>query len=156
MKRISAALLTACLINTAFAANPSAVGYWKTIDDVTGKPKAIIQITQAQDHTLHGQILKIFPRPGYDQNERCTECKGAKHNQRMVGMLILENLKPSKEDAGHWSGGEILDPNNGKNYHCTLQLANNNQKLNVRGYIGIPLLGRTQTWNRVDEAGTKT
>lgn len=127
----------------------SPVGLWKTIDDVTGQPKAIVEITETPAHTLQGTVLKIFPRPGYDQNEVCSQCRGPNHNKKIVGMVILEDLRADKDNPGRWNGGKILDPKNGKTYKSTIQLTNKNQRLNVRGYIGLPLFGRSQIWNRV-------
>lgn len=129
----------------------SPVGYWKTIDDVTDKPKAIVQIWETSDKTLSGRILKIYPRSGADQNPVCTACEGQNHNQRIVGMTILNNLKQINANTSRWANGQILDPKNGKTYHSTLQLAEDGQKLNVRGYVGIPLFGRSQTWIRVTD-----
>lgn len=151
---IALAVLAAWCTNIYAAANNSPVGYWKTIDDVTGKPKAIIQITE-QSNELNGRIIKIFPSPGKDQNEVCEACKGARHNQRIVGMTILNGLKPANNNAIEWSGGEILDPKNGKTYHCYIQLRDNGQKLTVRGYFGLPMFGRTQTWLRVSSPNQK-
>ncbi len=131
----------------AYAAN-SPLGYWKTIDDVTGQPKSILKIWQSSNG-LSGQVIKIYPSPGKDQNELCTACKGARHNQRIVGMVILQGLKQNANNPSEWTNGEILDPHNGKTYHCNLQVIDNGQKLNVRGYIGVPLFGRSQTWLRV-------
>lgn len=132
----------------------SPIGLWKTIDDVTGKPKAIVEIWETPDKSLFGRILKIFPRPGHDQNEICTACEGERHNKRIVGMIIMENLKRSKENAREWANGIILDPKNGKEYNCMIRLTQNGQKLDTRGYIGLPLFGRTQTWLRVDKVQT--
>lgn len=152
----AAALLTMGIIQVTHATEtanraiaPSPIGLWKTIDDTTGKPKAIIQISETADKTLVGKILKIFPAPGHDQNERCTACEGDRHNQKIVGMVFLEKLKRESDNKRIWSGGEILDPKNGKVYHCNVNLSDNSQRLNVRGYIGLPLFGRTQTWLRV-------
>ncbi|EKD71263.1 MAG: hypothetical protein ACD_46C00223G0004 [uncultured bacterium] len=127
----------------------SPIGIWKTIDDVTGKPKGIVQLWVSDKNSLKGKILKIYPRPGYDQNEVCIECKDEKHNQRIVGMTFLENLQQNKDKANTWDNGSILDPQNGKTYRCTLSVIENGQKLYVRGYIGFPLFGRSQTWVRV-------
>lgn len=134
---------------TAWALDQSSpVGYWKTIDDVTGKQKSIIQIVQASDGTLRGQVIKIWPKPGKDENEICDACKGDKHNQRIVGMTILEGMR---QTGDKWTGGQILDPNNGKTYRCSLRLINHGASMQVHGYIGLPILGRTQTWIRVDQ-----
>ncbi|OGT38461.1 MAG: hypothetical protein A3F11_09990 [Gammaproteobacteria bacterium RIFCSPHIGHO2_12_FULL_37_14] len=141
--------------NVVYAGNQiedSPIGYWKTIDDVTGKPKAIVQILEGQDKLLSGRIIKIFPQPGYDQYALCTACHGERHNQRIVGMIFLKNLKKSQGMKNLWANGEILDPKNGKLYRSTIRLLNNGQKLNVRGYIGLPLFGRTQTW--IKESGS--
>ncbi|MFZ2315718.1 MAG: DUF2147 domain-containing protein [Gammaproteobacteria bacterium] len=138
------------LLTLAHAADAnSPVGYWKTIDDVTGKPKSILQISQTSSQALSGRIMKIFPSPGKDENEVCEACTGARHNQRIVGMVILEGLKQSAANPNEWSGGSILDPKNGKTYRCKVTVMDGGNKLTVRGYIGAPLFGRTQTWLRV-------
>lgn len=129
----------------------SPIGYWKTIDDVTGKPKAIVEIWQQSDSTLSGRIIKLFPRPGYDQYSLCKACEGELHNQRIVGMVFLKNLVQSQNDSLQWAKGEILDPKNGKIYQSSLRLSKNGQNLLVRGYIGLPLFGRTQTWVRISD-----
>jgi uncharacterized protein (DUF2147 family) len=151
MKKISAIFLM-CLSLFAVSlvhAALSPVGYWQTIDDVTGKPKSILHITQS-GNALYGKVIKIYPRPGFDQNEICTACKGQKHNQPIVGMIVMEGLTQSTNNPAEWSGGEILDPLNGKTYKCFITLVNNGRSLNVRGYIGFSLFGRTQTWVRVE------
>ncbi len=145
---VSFALL---FVKLSFALTPnlSPVGYWKTIDDVTGQPKAILQIFETGNQRLYGRILKIYPRPGYDQNEVCTACSGDKHNKRIVGMVIMMDLKQDKDNPDTWIDGQILDPKNGKTYHCKIRVIDAGQRLNVRGYLGMPLFGRTQTWLRV-------
>jgi len=126
----------------------SPVGYWKTIDDVSGKAKAVLRIYESHG-VLNGQVVKTFPVPGEKPHTLCTACSGSRHNQPILGMVVLEGLKPSKDYSAQWTGGQILDPLNGKIYRCTVTLMNKGQKLNVRGYIGISLFGRTQTWERV-------
>lgn len=132
-------------------ADDTPIGFWKTIDDTTGKPKAIVQIWQASDKNLYGKVLKVFRHEETQQSEFCTACQGEKHNQRIIGLVILEKLKQNKDNKKLWGDGKILDPKNGKTYHSNLQLADNGDKLNVRGYIGVPLFGRTQTWLRVNK-----
>ena len=100
----------------------SPIGYWKTIDDVTGKPKAIIQIWQSPDKLLFGRIVKVFQRPMNNPHLLCTACDGEKHNQRIIGMTILENLKQTKDSTSKWIDGSILDPKNGKTYHSNMRL----------------------------------
>jgi uncharacterized protein (DUF2147 family) len=153
MKRISILImwsLSVIFVSSVFAAEPnSPIGFWKTIDDNTGNAKSIIHITESANQTLSGQILKIYPRPGFDQHEVCDACKGSKHNQPIVGMVILENLQVNKKKATEWINGKILDPMNGRTYQCNVQLMDNDQKLKVRGYIGFQLFGRSQVWVRV-------
>lgn len=130
-----------------YAANISPLGYWKTIDDVTGKPKSILHIYQS-GNALYGRIVKIYPRPGYDENEVCSACRGSRHNQRIVGMVIMEGMRQTANNPAEWSNGHILDPLSGKTYSCTITVINGGRDLNVRGYIGFSLFGRTQTWIR--------
>jgi uncharacterized protein (DUF2147 family) len=79
------------------------------------------------------------------QDSVCGKCKGERRGQRIVGMEILRHMHA---DGDEWSGGEILDPENGKTYRATLKLIDGGQKLVVRGYVGLPLFGRSQTWVR--------
>ena len=121
------------------------VGLWKTIDDRTGKPRSLVRITDVNGK-LQGKIEQILFRPDEtDHNPLCKECSGARHNQPIIGMTILSGLS---QDGDEFSGGEILDPKNGKTYRCKIALKDQGAKLDVRGYIGISFLGRTQTWLR--------
>ncbi len=130
------------------AASNSPVGYWKTIDDVTGQPKSILQLWESSDHILYGKVVKIFPQPGHDPHPLCTACTGDKYNKPILGMVILEGLKQDGNDPSLWTGGSILEPKSGKVYHCTIQVVEGGEKLNVKGYVGISAFGRSQTWIR--------
>ncbi len=126
----------------------SPVGYWKTIDDVTGKPKSIVQIWKTENNILMGRVIKVFAKNTTETVPiLCAVCKGDKHNQPIVGMVILSGLQPKKHQ---WINGQITDPDNGKTYSCAMRTLEQGKKLNVRGYIGLPLLGRSQVWERVD------
>lgn len=141
-------LLAGLVASTVYAANTSPEGYWKTIDDVTGQTKSIIQIWKTSNQVLVGKVVKIFPADGSgDQTKLCTACEGAAHNQPVVGMVILSGLRVTPTQ---WDDGKILDPENGKTYSCSLRVADNGKTLNLHGYVGIPILGRSQTWQRVD------
>jgi uncharacterized protein (DUF2147 family) len=128
----------------AWAQTDSPVGVWKTIDDETGKPKALVRITEEQG-VLTGKIEKLFRPANEDQNPKCTKCEGPRKDQPLVGLTILSGLK---KDGGDYTGGEILDPAKGKTYKSKATLKDNGSKLEVRGYIGAPMFGRTQTWVR--------
>ena len=126
-------------------AEGSIFGKWKTIDE-EGKAKSIVEITQDGD-SARGRIVEILNLEKI--NSVCEKCKGDKLNQPIKGMEILWDLKENKKGT-EWSGGEILDPNNGKTYKCLLRPKDDGKKLEVRGYIGFSLLGRTQVWERQD------
>jgi uncharacterized protein (DUF2147 family) len=145
-KRLTAGALLAAALSPAFAADISPVGLWQNIDDETGKPKALIRITESNG-MLQGQIEKLFRAPNEDQSPKCDKCTDARKDKPVVGMVILTGLK---KDGNEYSGGEILDPNNGKVYKSKLELTDGGKKLKMRGYVGMPMLGRTQTWVRQD------
>jgi uncharacterized protein (DUF2147 family) len=146
MKFLALIAATVLTMSPAFADNNSPAGLWKNIDDETGKPKALIRITESNG-VLTGQIEKLFRDANEEQNPKCDKCEDARKNQPIVGMTILSNLK---KDGDEYAGGEILDPNNGKVYRSKLHLTDGGKKLSVRGYIGVPMLGRSQTWVRQD------
>ena len=138
------AILAVPAVSTAAEASP--VGLWKTIDDESGKPKSLIRISE-NDGVLSGRIEKLFRAPDQDQDPKCVKCEGALKDQPIVGMTILTGLK---KDGESYSGGQIVDPANGKTYKSKLTVAEDGKKLNMRGYIGVPMLGRTQIWLRED------
>lgn len=139
---IATALFT--LPVAAWAQNTSPAGTWKTIDDKTGKPKALVRITEEQG-ILTGKIEKLFRPADQDQNPKCVNCSDTRKDQPIIGMTMLSGLK---KDGNEYTGGEILDPQDGKTYKSKAKLTDNGNKLEVRGYIGVPMLGRTQTWQR--------
>jgi uncharacterized protein (DUF2147 family) len=128
----------------AFAQSATPAGTWQTIDDETGKPKAIIQIVDDGSGQLSGKVVRgigEFDHP----DERCTACTDDRKNQLVKGMTIITGMR---QNGDTWDGGQILDPGNGKLYKCKMKLEDGGQKLTVRGYIGVSLLGRSQTWIR--------
>ncbi|OKA43286.1 hypothetical protein BH759_19140 [Ralstonia solanacearum] len=126
----------------AFAQTTPA-GTWKTIDDATGKPKGEVQIVE-KDGVFSGRVTNILKEE--DRAKICTKCTDDRKDQPIVGLTILKDLK--KTGDNEWAGGNILDPENGKIYSAKMSLSEDGQKLNVRGFLGISLLGRTQTWVR--------
>lgn len=139
---ITAALL--CIAAVAASASDTPVGVWRTIDDKTGKEKSLVRITEVNGE-LHGTIEKLFRGPNEDPNPNCDKCEGDKHNKPVIGMLILTGMKRQGDE---YAGGQILDPANGKTYKCKMWTSDGGKKLNVRGFIGVSLLGRTQVWQR--------
>ena len=130
----------------AFAADASPTGVWKTIDDKTGHAKSIVEITE-QNGELTGTVKEVLESE-QGPHPVCKECEGDRKDKPVVGMQIIWGMK---KDGDGWSGGHILDPKNGKIYGCKMHLTDNGQKLEVRGFIGFSLLGRSQTWERQAE-----
>jgi len=133
-------LLLACF-PTAYGASPD--GRWQTIDDETGQPKSIITLTQASDGSLNGRVTEIL-QSDKGPNPRCEKCEGERHNQPIVGMTILWDLRPEGNNA--WNAGTILDPSKGKTYRAKAKLAEDGQTLEVSGCIVF--ICRSQTWLR--------
>ncbi len=119
-------------------------GYWKVIDS-NGTPKTIIKIWKMPNQQLTGKVIKVFARK--DKMQRCIACKGLQYNQPILGMTILSGLKSKHQQ---WSGGRILNPDNGKTYSCAVRTIEHGNKLVVRNYIGLPYFGRAETWERID------
>jgi uncharacterized protein (DUF2147 family) len=132
------------LAGLSLAATSTPVGLWRTIDDETHKERSLVRIVEVNGE-LRGTVEKIFDQPGDDPAHICKECKGDRKDKPIVGMTILWGLR---KDDDEWTGGEILDPKNGKTYRCKMKLSADGKSLDVRGFIGFSLLGRTQTWLR--------
>ena len=145
IKSISAFVLLLGALLTA-QASESPVGLWRTIDDKTGKEKSLVRIVEANGE-LRATIEKLFREPHEEPNPNCDKCPGERKNKPVLGMMIMNGLKKS---GSEYEGGEILDPANGKIYRVKMWTAENGKKLNVRGFIGVSLLGRTQVWIRED------
>lgn len=128
------------------AAQSTPAGLWKTIDDATKAEKSLVRITDAGG-VYTGKIEKILTNK---TDAKCTLCTDERKDQPVQGMTIVRNVKAAAGDDNLWDGGEILDPNDGKTYKVRMKLADGGKKLDVRGYIGAPMLGRTQTWIRVE------
>lgn len=138
------ALAAAFIMSPAFADDSSPIGLWKNIDDVSGKPKALIRISESNG-VLQGQIEKLFRAADQEQNPKCDKCTDARKDQPIIGMVFMNGLK---KDGDAYTGGEILDPDNGRVYRSKMELTDGGKKLKVRGYFGVPMLGRTQVWLR--------
>jgi uncharacterized protein (DUF2147 family) len=121
----------------------SLTGLWETYDDHTGKARAVVRI-YAEQGQFFGRIEKTFV-PG-DDTAVCEACTDERKNQPVLGLIIIRNMK---REGGSYAGGDILEPDSGAVYRCTLQLENDGSQLVVRGFIGISLFGRSQTWQRV-------
>lgn len=128
------------------AAADSPAGLWRTIDDKTGKDRSLVRITE-RDGAYEGKVEQILiTLPDDDPNHLCRHCTGDRKDQPIVGMTILWGLTKDGDDT--YTGGELLDPKNGKTYSAKLTLEDGGRKLDVRGFIGFSMIGRSQTWLR--------
>ncbi|HLT26383.1 MAG TPA: DUF2147 domain-containing protein [Zeimonas sp.] len=126
------------------AADDSPVGLWRSIDDETKQPKALIRITE-EDGVFVGRIEKILTER---TDAVCDLCTDERKDQPVQGMRIVEGMRASGDEPGLYEGGRILDPQNGKIYRSRMRVVDAGERLEVRGYVGAPLFGRTQTWIR--------
>jgi len=145
--------LSACLAGTAPSAKAdeppvdlkSPVGLWTPLDWSTGKPMGLIRIYE-KGGEFYG---RIEPVPGEkDDGKRCTRCTDDRKNQPYTGLELMRHLR--YHDVGEYDGGDILDPGSGSIYGCKLHLIDGGHRLLMRGFLGISLLGRSQTWQRVE------
>lgn len=144
MRRLAAVLLFAPVMALATEAG-SPVGLWRTIDDETGKARSIVRVYE-QAGRLFGRIeqgLAADEAPG----QTCDLCTDERRGLPKVGLVIIRNMQ---RDGDEWNGGDILDPDNGKVYSCRLRVVDDDRTLEVRGFIGFSLFGRTQAWERID------
>lgn len=133
------ALFFSCVF---YSQNKDVLGTWKTIDDETGQPKSIVEIYE-KSGKIYGKVIEILDT--VHKNDLCTSCSGEDANKPILGLIVIKGLT---REGKEYNSGKILDPKNGKLYQCFITLVGN-ERLKVRGYIGISLLGRTQYWQRV-------
>ncbi len=137
-------IVLAALFATSQVMAQTAVGQWKTIDDETGEVKSIVTI-QEENGVLTGKVLQIMDET--KRQEVCKKCDGSRKNQPIEGMTIIWDMK---DKAGNYEDGKILDPENGKVYSANMKVLDGGKKLEVRGFIGFALIGRSQVWEKVE------
>ena len=145
MKKIWVTLF--CLVSLGLShfayADATPAGLWKSIDDKSGKPRSLIRITEN-----NGEYSAVVEKGllATDTGEAvCDKCTDERKGQKIVGMTIVKGIK---KKGDNYEGGEILDPENGKTYKCKMKLDSTGNKLEVRGFIGVSLFGRSQIWTR--------
>ena len=131
---------------TMASAQDTPVGVWQQYDDRKGDLRSIIRI-EANSEELVGTVVKAFPRPGEPAEPTCEKCPGEFKDKPIVGLRFMWGLKGTGRE---WGGGRVLDPEDGKIYRVKLKLAEDGKTLEVRGYVGISLFGRTQRWIRAE------
>ncbi|MVM37195.1 DUF2147 domain-containing protein [Spirosoma sp. HMF3257] len=140
------AMITLLFSLTAFAPiedSDAVVGTW-----LNGTKKGHVQIYK-QGGTYFGKLVWLGQPTDPATGKPRTDEKNTDQSKRsrpLMNMVLMYNFK---YDGGNvWSDGKIYNPEDGKEYNCKMTLKDNNTLL-VRGYVGISLLGKTQTWTRI-------
>ena len=136
-------LLIYTLFLTISGFSQTIFGKWNSFNEETNTVESIIEVYE-KDTKAYAKIIAITD--ANRSSAKCLECSGKRKNEPILGMNILTGLK---KDGNEWSGGKILDPKNGKEYKCYIQLLDDNT-LKLRGYIGISMFGRTAIWKRAN------
>ena len=149
MKTWIETVITLALVAVAgsVAAQSTPLGVWKTIDDKTKTERAQIRISEANG-VFTGKLEKLLA-PDAKADSLCDKCSDDRKDKPIVGMEIIRGVKKG-DSENTWDGGTILDAAEGKIYKVRLQPTDGGKKMEVRGYIGAPMFGRTQTWVRVE------
>jgi uncharacterized protein (DUF2147 family) len=148
--RIASCRLILCLLPAvtgaarAAASEPSPVGLWRTVDDRTHKPRGIVRIYEERG-AFFGKIETSFVPE--EMTARCDKCTDDRKNAPVIGLVILRGIT---KHGSEYAGGEILDPETGSIYRCRFTLSSEGEKLFMRGFLGMAIFGRTQTWTRVE------
>ncbi len=129
------------------AAEPTAAGLWEQVDDNTGRPESWFKITE-RNGVYVGNLVKIFFKPGEDENWVCDRCEGAEKGAPVLGLALIKGMR---RNGYSYENGTIMDPRDGSVYRALMRLSPDGSKLEVRGYLGISLFGRTQVWNRLPD-----
>ncbi len=135
--------VSACFASVSLCADP-AEGRWVTIDDEDGSQASVVEIRVNKEGLLEGTIVELL-RPD-DKGKTCEECPDDFKDQPIEGLTFMWGLE--HEGEGEWRSGQILDPKSGSIYKSKLDVAEDGQSLEVRGYIGVSWLGRSQEWLR--------
>lgn len=143
--RAALAVAALCVVG-GVQAQMTPVGSWHSIDDKTGETKSLIQITESNG-VLSGRVDKLL-RKDADQKAVCKECTDDRKDKLVLGMEIIRGAKKT-DGKDVWEGGNIVDPDNGTVYRLKMTPIEDGKKLEVRGFVGFALLGRTQTWVRI-------
>jgi uncharacterized protein (DUF2147 family) len=131
----------------AFAADPTAIGLWEQVDESSGKVESWFRISE-RNGVYEGNVVKIF-KQGEDENWVCSKCEGAEKGAPVLGLTLIKGMQ---RNGLSYENGTIMDPRDGSVYRALLKLSPDGQKLEVRGYLGLALFGRSQVWNRLPDS----
>ena len=143
----AAVLLIVAAASPVRAAEPTATGLWEQVDENTGKPESWFKITE-RNGIYEGALVKIFYKPGEDPNWVCDKCQGAEKGRPVLGLTLIKGMQ---RNGLSYENGTIMDPRDGSVYRALMRLTPDGKKLEMRGYLGISLFGRSQVWNRLPD-----
>jgi uncharacterized protein (DUF2147 family) len=144
---LTTVLLLGAVASSSHADEPSALGLWEQVDEKSGQPESWFKITE-KNGVYQGNIVKIFFKPGEDENWTCSKCEGDEKGKPVLGLALIKGMQ---RNGLNYENGTIMDPRDGKVYHAVMKISPDGQKLDVRGYVLMIALGRTQTWNRLPD-----
>jgi len=129
------------------AAEQTAVGLWEQVDEGSGKAESWFKISE-RSGVYVGNVVKIFFKPGEDENWVCDKCEGSEKGAPVLGLALIKGMQ---RNGLTYENGTIMDPRDGSVYRALMKLSPDGQKLEVRGYLGISLFGRSQVWKRLPD-----
>ncbi|HEY6979952.1 DUF2147 domain-containing protein [Reyranella sp.] len=129
------------------AAELTAVGLWEQVDENSGKAESWFKISE-RNGVYEGNVVKIFSKPGEDENFVCSKCEGAEKGAPVLGLTLIKGMQ---RNGLAYENGTIMDPRDGAVYRALMKLSPDGGKLEVRGYLGLSLFGRSQVWNRLPD-----
>jgi uncharacterized protein (DUF2147 family) len=101
-----------------------------------------------KNEKYYGKIVWL-KNPKNEQGAIKTDVRNPEDKLKLKPLLGLEILKDFIYDGDKWTDGKIYDPKSGKTYSCNITRTANGD-LNIRGYIGISIIGRSEVWKKVN------